>query len=143
MSKRIGVLGCKAMKSSIKLNNMNFTLDQIENIAKDIMSDVEHDGVNVRSTKEGLTRLIKHLKELETHGIQSFDITWNEEDVENAFPEIPEEDRAEVLQNFEDELDNSDGVWDRMWECLNIVGQQFIEQNPPKKELRPTITPQK
>ena len=130
MFKRIGVFGCKAIKPSIKLNNMNFTVEQIENIAKDIMSDVEHDGVNVRSTKEGLTRLIKHLKELEESGEQSFNITWCEEDVANAHPEIPEEHRWEVLQMFEDEVNELDGVWNRMWDCLNDVAQDFLDRLP-------------
>lgn len=49
---------------------MNFTLDQIENIAKDIMSDDEgvndsHSHAEHNGVEEGLTRLIKHLKELE------------------------------------------------------------------------------
>ena len=115
---------------------MKIELERIKNASKDILEDFKHENPDQQmGAKEALGMLIRHFTELETHGIQSFDITWNEEDVENAFPEIPEEDRAEVLQNFEDELDNSDGVWDRMWECLNIIGQQFIEQNPPKSSL--------
>ena len=122
---------------------MKIEIERIENASKDILEGFDGNRHENKGAKEALEMLIRHFRELETHGPQSFDITWNEEDVEKAFPEIPEEDRAEVLQYFEDELDNSDGVWDRMWECLNIVGQNFIEDNPPKRELRPTIIPQK
>jgi len=132
---------------------MKIELQQVENASKDILKGFDRNLANENSdrfhlsyyegAKEAFEMLITYFKELETHGPQHFDITWSEEDVENAFPEIHEDDRAEVLQMFEDELDNSDGVWDRMWECLSIVGQQFIEQNPPRKELRPTIIPQK
>jgi hypothetical protein len=122
---------------------MKIELQQVENISKDIIKDFDEKPDQKKGAKKALGMLITYFKKLEEYGPQHFDITWSEEDVENAFPEIHEDDRAEVLQMFEDELDNSDGVWDRMWECLNIVGQQFIEQNPPKKELRPTITPQK
>jgi hypothetical protein len=122
---------------------MKIELQQVENISKNIIKDFDKKPDQKKGAKKALEMLITYFKELEEYGPQHFDITWSEEDVENAFPEIHEDDRAEVLQNFEDELDNSDGVWDRMWECLNIVGQQFIEQNPPKKELRPTIIPQK
>ncbi len=113
---------------------MKIELQQVENASKDILKGFDEKLDQKKGAKKAFEMLIRHFKELETHGIQSFDITWNEEDVENAFPEIPEEDRAEVLQMFEDELDHSDGVWDRMWECLNIVGQQFIQHNLPKPE---------
>jgi len=124
---------------------MKIELQQVENASKDILKGFDdlNGFLEKKGAKKALRMLIAHFKKLETHGPQHFDITWSVEDVENAFPEIHEDDRAEVLQMFEDELDNSDGVWDRMWECLNIVGQNFIEDNPPKRELRPTIIPQK
>ena len=113
---------------------MKIEIERIENASKDILEGFDGNRNENKGAKEALEMLIRHFKELETHGIQSFDITWNEEDVEKAFPEIPEDDRGEVLGMFQDALDDSVGVWDRMWECLNIVGEQFIEQNLPKTE---------
>ena len=77
-------------------------IERIENASKDILEGFDGNRHENKGAKEALEMLIRHFRELETHGPQSFDITWNEEDVEKAFPEIPEEDRAEVLQYFED-----------------------------------------
>tara|TARA_R110000787_G_scaffold7610_1_gene25763 strand:+ start:687 stop:914 length:228 start_codon:yes stop_codon:yes gene_type:complete len=73
MFKRIGVFGCKAMKSGIKLNNMNFTLDQIEKASKYILEKDKNSLPDWVITKG----LIQYLKELEESSEQTETIKVN------------------------------------------------------------------
>jgi hypothetical protein len=109
---------------------MKIEIERIENASKDILEGFDGNRHENKGAKEALEMLIRHFKELEESGEQSFSITWCEEDVANAHPEIPEEHRWEVLQMFEDEVNELDGVWDRMWNCLNDVAQDFIDGLP-------------